>query len=131
MFNCYKNYSNKMPKITIYANCDTALTLNLGCFSFAPQEQLIFVIKNHDYIDAPVEFLYTITPDPKEVNSTYDKNVSVIVPKESANKIKNGAIYTFMIKNGDGQYSKLTSNGIVRVEYGAQGLGLEEDNSNE
>ena len=127
MFNCYKNYSNKMPKITIYANCDTALTLNLGCFSFAPQEQLIFVIKNHDYIDAPVEFLDTIIPE--ELNS--DKNISIVVPKESANKIKNGAIYTFMIKNGDGQYSKLTSNGIVRVEYGAQGLGLEEDNSNE
>ena len=126
MFNCYKNYSNKMPKITIYANCDTALTLNLGCFSFAPQEQLIFVIKNHDYVDAPVEFLDTIIPS--ELNS--DKNISIMVPKEYANKIKNGAIYTFMIKNSDGQCSKLTPNGIVRIEYGAQSLDLKEDSFN-
>jgi hypothetical protein len=127
MLNYYENQLNQMPKITIYANCDTALTLNLGCFSFAPQEQLVFIIKNHDYLDAPVEFLELISPE--ELNS--DKNVSIIVPSIKANKIKNNAIYTFMVKHANGQYSKLTPNGTVKVEYGAHSLNLEEDADNE
>jgi hypothetical protein len=130
MFNYNKNYYNIMPKITIYSNCDTALTLNLGCFSFAPEEQLIFIIKNHDYTDAPVEFLHTILP--KDLNS--DKNVSLFVPKENAAEIKTGAIYTFMIKHKDGQYSKLTPNGTIRVEYGAHDVEspvLKEENTDE
>ena len=124
MCNCYTNYSNELPKITIYANCDNTLTINLGCFSFAPREQLIFVIKNHDYIGAPVEFSETIIPS--ELNT--EKNISILIPKEATNSIKNGAIYTFMLKKADAQYSKLTSNGLVQVEYGAQDFELGEDN---
>jgi hypothetical protein len=127
MFNCYKNYSNKMPKITIYANCDTALTLNLGCFSFAPQEQLIFVIKNHDYTEAPVEFLHKV--EVEKINE--DKNYSFVVPKEAAAAIKTGAIYTFMFKHTNGRCSKVTPNGFIRVEYGADGLIIKEDVVNE
>lgn len=127
MFNCYKKYSNIMPNITVYANCNTALTLNLGCFSFAPQEQLIFIIKNHDYTDAPVEFLHKVVVE--KINE--DKNYSFEVPKEVTATIKTGAIYTFMIKHKDGQYSKVTPNGFVKVEYGAHGINTEEEMPNE
>lgn len=129
MFNYYDNYYSIMPTITIYSNCDTALTLNLSCFSFAPQEQLIFVIKNHDYTEAPAEFVHRITTD--ELNS--DKNVSFIVPKTNATNIKTGAIYTFMTQNLEGQCSKMTPNGRVKVEYGAHQLNFsinEEDVNN-
>lgn len=33
-----------------------------------------------------------------------------------------------MLKKADAQYSKLTSNGLVQVEYGAQDFELGEDN---
>ena len=127
MFNYSKKYSNIMPNITVYANCNTALTLNLGCFSFAPQEQLIFIIKNHDYTDAPVEFLHIV--DAAKINN--DKNYSFEVPKNAAANIKTGAIYTFMIKHKDGQYSKATPNGFIRVVYGAHDLTDKEDMPNE
>ena len=126
MFNYSKKYSNIMPNITVYANCNTALTLNLGCFSFAPQEQLIFIIKNHDYADAPVEFLHIV--DVNKINE--DKNYSFEISGTEATGIKTGAIYTFMIKRGNDQYSKITANGYVKVEYGA-GLCIEEGVTNE
>jgi hypothetical protein len=36
-----------------------------------------------------------------------------------------------MIKHKDGQYSKVTPNGFVKVEYGAHGINTEEEMPNE
>lgn len=118
------NYLATMPEITVYMNCDTRLAVNLSMFELGENDEFIFAIKNYSYADSPYVFLF------RARKSDIDKNGEVlfkITPKESK-KLKQGAFYNFSVLVNafdplqETEYKKLTDNGSVRIEYGAQDL---------
>ena len=113
-----------MPDITVYMNCDTRLAINLRMFDLGDKDEFIFAIKNYDYIDSDYVYLY------RARKSDIDKNGEVIfkITPEVSKRIKPGAFYNFsMLANAfdlraPTEYKKLTENGVIRIEYGAQDL---------
>ena len=128
MLSYYTNYLATMPDITVYMNCDTRLAINLRMFDLGEHDEFIFVIKNYDYIDSSYAFLF------RARKSDMDKNGEVIfkIDPDASKAIKPGAFYNFalLINAFDRykltEYKKLTENGKIIIEYGAQDLALPE-----
>ena len=118
------NYLSTMPDVTVYMNCDTRLAINLGMFELSDTDEFIFAIKNYSYIDSGYVYLF------RARKSDIDENGEVIfkITPEISKKIKPGAFYNFSILTNafdlrvPTEYKKLTDNGMIRIEYGAQDL---------
>lgn len=118
------NYLSTMPEITVYMNCDTRLAINLGMFELSDTDEFIFAIKNYNYIDSDYVYLF------RARKSDIDENGEVIfkITPEISKRIKPGAFYNFSILTNafdlrtPTEYKKLTDNGMIRIEYGAQDM---------
>ena len=118
------NYLATMPEITIYMNCDTRLAINLRMFDLSDKDEFIFAIKNYDYIDSDYVYLY------RARKSDIDENGEVIfkITPRASKKLKPGAFYNFAILANaydtklPTEYKKLTENGSIYIEYGAQDM---------
>lgn len=118
------NYLATMPEITVYINCDTRLAINLRMFDLGEKDEFIFVIKNYNYIDSPYEFIY------RARKADIDDNGEIIfkITPETSKHLKPGAFYNFAVLvnafdlRKATEYKKLTENGAIRLEYGAQDL---------
>ena len=120
------DYLAHMPEITIYMNCDTRLAINLRMFELGEYDEFIFAIKNYDYIDSSYAFIF------RARREDMDENGEVIfkIDPDSSKAIKPGAFYNFSVlmnaynKYELTEYKKLTENGPIRIEYGAQDLAM-------
>lgn len=120
------NYLATMPDITVYMNCDTRLAINLRMFDLGENDEFIFAIKNYSYIDSPSVFLF------RARKSDIDENGEVLfkITPEASKLLKPGAFYNFSVlldafdPKKDTEYKKLTENGNVVIEYGAQDLAI-------
>lgn len=126
------NYLATMPEITVYMNCDTRLAINLSLFDLGKNDEFIFTIKNYDYIDSPYVFIKRF-----KASDMDDKGeVLFKIPPEVSKQIKPGAFYNFSMiinafdQDGEKEYKKLTDNGSIHIEYGAQDLGIETEDNN-
>lgn len=123
-----------MPDIPVYINCDTRLAINLRLLELADTDELIFTIKNYNYIDSSYEFLF------RARNADMDEQGEVIfkIPPATSKRLKPGAFYNFAVMLNafdpveETEYKKITGNGKIVLEYGAQDLTVkQEDNLNE
>ena len=118
------NYLATMPDITVYINCDTRLAINLRMFDLGENDEFIFAIKNYSYIDSPYVFLF------RARRSDIDENGEVIfkITPAASKHLKPGAFYNFAVlanafdPKKETEYKKLTDNGNIIIEYGAQDL---------
>lgn len=118
------DYLATMPDITVYMNCDTRLAINLDMFNLGEQDEFIFTIKNFNYIDSSYVFMY------RAKKSDIDKNGEIIfkIDPDISKAIKPGAFYNFAVLLNaydeylPTEYRKLTENGRITIEYGAQEL---------
>lgn len=121
------NYLATMPDITVYMNCDTRLAINLQMFDLGENDEFIFAIKNYSYIDSPYVFLF------RARKSDIDENGEVIfkITPAASKQLKPGAFYNFAVladafdPKKETEYKKLTDNGNIIIEYGAQDLTVE------
>lgn len=121
------NYLATMPEITVYMNCDTRLAINLRMFDLGENDEFIFAIKNYSYIDSPYVFLFRARKD------DIDENGEVIfkITPAASKYLKPGAFYNFAVlmdafdPKKETEYKKLTDNGNINIEYGAQDLTIE------
>lgn len=124
MFSYCTNYTATMPEITVYMNCDTRLAINLRMFNLGESDEFIFSIKNYSYIDSPYVFLFRA----RASDMDEDGEVLFKIPPRASKHIKPGAFYNFAVLQNafdlrkDTEYKKLTDNGNIRIEYGAQDL---------
>jgi len=118
-----------MPTITVYINCDTRLAINLRMFDLGENDEFIFVIKNYDHIKSPYVFMH------RARKSDIDDNGEILfkIPPEASQHIKPGAFYNFSVMinafdaKSETEYKKLTDNGSIQLEYGAQDLTVQPD----
>ena len=118
------NYLATMPEITVYMNCDTRLSINLSMFDLSDKDEFIFAIKNYNYIDSGYVYLH------RARSSDIDENGEVIfkISPEVSKLIKPGAFYNFSVLANafdlrtPTEYKKLTDNGAIHIEYGAQDI---------
>lgn len=118
------DYELTMPDIVVYMNCDTRLAINLDLFGLEDTDEFIFAIKNYDYIDSPYVFLF------RAKKSDMDENGEVIfkITPEASKLLKPGAFYNLSVlinafnETEPTEYKKLTGNGNIIIEYGAQDL---------
>lgn len=118
------NYLATMPDITVYMNCDTRLAINLRMFELGDNDEFIFAIKNYSYIDSPYVFLF------RARKADIDENGEVIfkITPAASKHLKPGAFYNFSVladafdPKKETEYKKLTENGNINIEYGAQDL---------
>ncbi len=118
------NYLATVPEITIYINCDTRLAVNLNLFDLGDKDEFIFTIKNYNYVESDYVYLY------RARKSDIDSNGEIIfkITPEISKRIKPGAFYNFsLLANAfdvktPTEYKKLTDNGAIRLEYGAQDI---------
>lgn len=118
------NYLATMPEITVYINCDTRLAINLRMFNLGENDEFIFAIKNYNYIDSPYAFLF------RARQRDIDENGEVIfkITPAASKHLKPGAFYNFAVLanafdvHKETEYKKLTDNGSIKLEYGAQDL---------
>jgi hypothetical protein len=95
-------------------------------FDLGEHDELIFTIKNYNYIDSPYIFLF------RARKSDMDANGEVIfkITPEVSKHLKPGAFYTFaallntLDARQETEYRKLTGNGEILIEYGAQDLSI-------
>lgn len=129
MLSCCTNYLNSVPNITVYINCDTRLAINLRMFGLGENDEFIFVIKNFNYIDSPCVYLFRARKSDMNENGEV---IFKITPADSK-RLKPGAFYNFAVllnafdKYSETEYRKLTENGKIIIEYGAQDLSIEPD----
>lgn len=129
MFNCCNNCFETLPDITVYMNCDTRLAVNLRLLELEDNDELIFTIKNYNYIDSSYVFLF------RARNSDMDEHGEVIfkIPPAASKRLKPGAFYNFAVlldafdPQKETEYKKMTGNGNIRIEYGAQDLTINPD----
>ena len=129
MFSYCTDYTATMPTITVYMNCDTRLAINLNMFHLDENDEFIFVIKNYSYIESSYVFLY------KAKVSDIDENgeIFIRIPPATAKHIKPGAFYNFAVmqnafsRSAPTEYKKLTDNGNIHIEYGAQDFTVKSD----
>ena len=118
------NYLAAMPDITVYMNCDTRLAINLSMFNLGKDDEFIFVIKNYNYIDSHYVFMQRARLGDEDENGEIIFKIDPDVSKA----IKPGAFYNFSVllnafnEYEPTEYKKLTENGKVNIEYGAQEL---------
>ena len=118
------NYLATVPEITIYINCDTRLAVNLSLFDLGDKDEFIFAIKNYNYIESDYVYLH------RARKSDIDNNGEIIfkITPEISQQIKPGAFYNFSLLanafdlKAPTEYKKLTDNGVIRLEYGAQDI---------
>lgn len=118
------NYLATTPDITVYMNCDTRLAVNLSLFDLGERDEFIFAIKNYDYIDSPYAFLF------RARKSDADDKGDVIfkITPEESKALKPGAFYNCAIllrafdQKEETEYIKITDNGKIILEYGAQDI---------
>ena len=118
------NYLATMPEITVYMNCDTRLAINLRMFDLSDKDEFIFAIKNYNYIESGYVYLF------RARSSDIDANGEVIfkITPEISKRIKPGAFYNFAVLENafdlraPSEYKKLTDNGAIHIEYGAQDI---------
>lgn len=118
------NYLATMPEITVYMNCDTRLAINVSLFELSDKDEFIFAIKNYNYIDSDYVYLY------RARKKDIDQNGEIIfkITPEISKRIKPGAFYNFSILanafdlRAPTEYKKLTDNGAINIEYGAQDI---------
>lgn len=118
------NYLATMPEITVYMNCDTRLAVNLRLFDLGENDEFIFAIKNYDYIDSDYVFLF------RARKADIDENGEVLfkITPRASKHLKPGAFYNFSVlmdafdPKKETEYRKLTDNGRIKIEYGAQDL---------
>ena len=123
------DYTASMPDITVYMNCDTRLAINLRLLNLADTDELIFTIKNYNYVDSPYAFMF------RARNANMDQNGEVIftIPPAVSKRLKPGAFYNLTVllnafdTKQETEYRKLTDNGNIIIEYGAQDLLLEQE----
>lgn len=129
MFSYCTNYTATMPDITVYMNCDTRLAINLARFNLGDNDEFIFAIKNYSYIDSPYVFLFRA----RKSDMNKDGEVLFKITPEASKFVKPGAFYNFSVLlnafdvHEDTEYKKLTDNGNVIIEYGAQDLVIPRD----
>ena len=124
MFSYCTDYTATMPDITVYMNCDTRLAINLRMFNLGKNDEFIFAIKNYSYIDSPYVFLFRARA------SDVDENGEVIfkITPSASKYLKPGAFYNFAVllnafdPKKETEYKKLTDNGNIIIEYGAQDI---------
>jgi hypothetical protein len=93
-------------------------------FSLSNNDELIFIIKNYNYIDSPYAFMF------RAKNTDMNENGEVIfkITPAISKRLKPGAFYNFAVllnaydKRQETEYRKLTDNGSIILEYGAQDL---------
>ena len=113
-----------MPDVTVYMNCDTKLAINLSRFNLSENDEFIFAIKNYDYIDSPYVFLF------KATTKDMDENGDVLfrITPATSKHLKPSAFYNFSVllnafdTRRPTEYKKLTDNGKVLIDYGAQDI---------
>jgi hypothetical protein len=111
-------------------NCDTRLAINLSLFNLGENDEFIFTIKNYSYIDSPAVFTKRFRAT--DIDEDTGEVIFKITP-EISKRIKPGAFYNFsMLVNAfddskDTEYKKLTDNGNIYIEYGAQDFELDTD----
>lgn len=119
------NYAATMPDIIVYMNCDTRLAINLRMFNLGDNDEFIFAIKNYSYIDSPYVYLF------RARKSDMDKDTGEVIfaiPPAASKHLKPGAFYNFAVmlnafsRTEPTEYKKLTENGNIIIEYGAQDL---------
>ena len=119
------NYLPALPPITVYMNCDTILAIDLRAFELTDMDEFIFTIKNHDYIESP--YVFTFRAKASDINSETGEAIFTI-PPITTRQIKSGAVYNFAAlvnafdSHNDTIYQKLTENGKIEVDFGAQNL---------
>jgi hypothetical protein len=118
-----------MPTLSVYVNCDTILAINLKAFNLNDQDEFVFVIKNYNYIDSPYMFIFRA----KKADMNQDGEVIFKVPQQVSSKLKAGAFYNISVLTNafdtkkETIYRKLTDNGKIILEYGAQNLVTKSD----
>jgi hypothetical protein len=93
-------------------------------FNLGDNDEFIFAIKNYSYIDSPYVFLF------RARKSDIDENGEVIfkITPAASKYLKPGAFYNFAVlqnafdKRKETEYKKLTENGHITIEYGAQDI---------
>ena len=83
---------------------------------------MCFVVKNYSYIDSSYVFIHRARV------SEIDENGEILfrIPPAVSKRIKPGAFYNFAVmqnafnSNEETEYKKLTDNGAIKIEYGAQ-----------
>lgn len=123
------NYLATIPDLPVYINCDTRLAINLRMFDLTENDEFIFAIKNYSYIDSPYVFLFRAT------TADMDANGEVIfkITPEASKHLKPGAFYNFSAllnafdTKQETEYKKLSENGNIILEYGAQDLLLKSE----
>jgi hypothetical protein len=99
-------------------------------FNLGENDEFIFAIKNYSYIDSPYVFLF------RARKSDIDKDTGEVIfkiPPTASKYLKPGAFYNFAVllnafdSRKETEYKKLTSNGNIILEYGAQDLLVHDD----
>lgn len=130
MRNYCTNYSAAMPDITIYTNCDTCLAINLRALDIGDNDEFIFALKNYDYIDSSYVFLFKARNT--DINSETGEIIFKI-PHKASKMLKPGAFYNFAVlvdaydRKLPTVYKRLTENGRILLEYGAQDMVVNTD----
>lgn len=125
---CGTNYFT-LPDLTVYMNCDTPFAINLRMFDLGDNDELIFIIKNYDYIESPYVFLFRTHKGDEDENG----EVFFKISPEDSKKLRHGAFYNFAVlidafdPKKETEYRKLTSNGKILIDYGAQDLTISPD----
>ena len=127
------NYLATVPEITVYMNCDTRLAINLRMFNLGENDEFIFAIKNYDYIDSGYVYLYRARKSDIDQNGEVIFKITPIVSK----RLKPGAFYNFALlanaydRKLQTEYKKLTENGSIFIEYGAQDIMVQTEHDTE
>lgn len=125
---CTKNHE-VMPDITVFINCDTILAINLRVLDLSENDEFIFTVKNYDYIDSPCIFLFRA----RKTDADERGEVVFKIPPKVSKQLKPGAFYNFAVLvnafdiKKETEYRKLTDNGAIKLEYGAQDLTISPD----
>lgn len=134
MLSCCTNYLATMPEITIYANCDTCLAINLRALNIGDNDEFIFTLKNYNYIDSSYVFLFKARNT--DVNPETGEVIFKIPPRTSK-MLKPGAFYSFAVladaydRKLPTVYKRLTENGNILIEYGTQDMLVKTGESSE
>ena len=124
MVNYYADSLLEAPELTVYLNCDTVLAINLQKFNLKATDELVFVIKNYDYIDSHYVYLFRT----KYLDMDENGEVFFKITSEESKRLKPGAFYNILILSDafnsrtETTCIKTTTNGRLRLGYGAQDL---------
>lgn len=125
MYNYFMPRSDDLPIVQLAMNCDTILAINAADLDIQENDELIFTIKNYDYIGSPAIFLKRLRYN--EINAAGE--IFIKVSHDIVQYVKPGAFWNLSILKDaydtlkPTQYGRLTDNGRVSIAYGAHDLG--------